>query len=189
MYQIRLANIVGLDIANAQHSVAIDEALIGIEDREAFLEYCRDNKEGIEYATKPERLDTLATKYKKMQASAKLPHGLSASFSHTICKKISMSRAFLKNEIEAGNDKPFSRLRQNGESYFTQKELNALAELKISPASIIELFESDTLQAALIALFMSKLTAKRKYDYLAQNQAQRKVLLKAKEILNGTTHN
>lgn len=169
MVQIRLANITGLDINNAQHSVAVDEALHGIEDTEAFLEYCRDKKEGITFSAKPERLDTLATRYKKLQAAAKLPTDLADSFSTVLCEKVESCRVYIKNEIEVGNDRPFSRLRTDGVPFFTLKELKALAELG-SPSHIIALAEENTLKDELVKLFISKFAIKSKYELLSDNQ-------------------
>jgi hypothetical protein len=178
MYQLRLANIVGLDTDNAQHSVAIDESLYGVEDQEAFLEYCRDKKDGIQYATKPERLDTLATKYKKLQAQAKLPYDLANSFSSELIKKVETARTYLKNEIEVGNHTPFSRLKVDGEKYFTKKEINALSGLG-SARYIIELSEQNTLQEELIRLFMDKFAVKSKYELLSEGQKKVQALIGA----------
>lgn len=169
MYQLRLANIIGLDINNAQHSVAIDEAMYGVDDLEAFLEYCRDKKEGISFATKPERLDTLSTNYKKLQSDAKLPHGIGKESSSLLAKKVEDARVFLKNELEVGNDRPFSRLRIDGESYFTKKELDALASIG-SARYLIELSEQNKLQEELLKTFMSKYVMVKKYNSLSDNQ-------------------
>jgi len=51
MIQLRIANLMGLDLNSAQHSVAIDEALIGAEDTEAFYQFLEDKKNSIEYET------------------------------------------------------------------------------------------------------------------------------------------
>ncbi|DAB40789.1 MAG TPA: hypothetical protein CFH81_00335 [Sulfurovum sp. UBA12169] len=155
MVQIRLANIVGLDINNAQHSVAIDEALIGIEDTEAFLQFCRDKKDGIEYTTKPERLDALATRYKKQQQQTKLPHATADSFCDKIVQKVNTSRIKIKNMIENDEVSPFSKLHLEGVRYFTIQELKALATLRTA-AHIIELCERGDLKTALIESFMKQ---------------------------------
>lgn len=178
MYQLRLANIMGLDINNAQHSVAIDESLIGIEDQEAFLEYCRDHKEGIQYSTKPERLDAIATRYKKMQETAGLPHDLADSFSSALIEKVQNARVYIKNEIEVGTDKPFSRLKIDGAKYFSVKELKALAGLG-SPSHIIALAEENTLKDELVKLFMSKFAIKSRYELLSDNQKKVQALIGA----------
>ena len=178
MIQIRLANITGLDISNAQHSVAIDEALIGISDTEAFIEYCRDKKDGIEYATKTEKLDTLATRYKRLQEQSMLPTGQAEESSTALAQKVEAARVYLKNEIEVGNDKPFSRLKQDGERYFSDKELEALAEIG-SSRYLIELSETHELKNALSKLFISKYVKVKKYNALSDGQKKMKKLIGA----------
>lgn len=176
MIQFRIANLIGLDINNAQHSVAIDEALIGIDDTESFYEYMRDKKDGIEYATKPEKLISLSHSYKKLQNEALLPHTTAKNFSVQLSEKVESARVFLKNEIEIGNDKPFSRLKVDGDSYFTEKELAALSEIGTS-RYLIELAERDELRNKLIDLFLSKFQAKAKYETLTNNQKKVKALI------------
>lgn len=176
--QYRLATINGLDVNNAQHGVALIEALHGIKDVEAFLEYCRDTKESIQFATKPERLDILATKYKKLQANAELPHELAVSFSSALIEKVEKARTYLKNELEVGNSTPFGRLKIDGEKYFTKKELNALASLGTA-RYIIELSEQNRLGEELTKLFMSKFAIKKKYDLLSDNQKKVQALIGA----------
>lgn len=178
MYQLRLANITGLDINNAQHSVAIDEAMYSIEDLEAFLEYCRDFKDSIEYATKTEKLDTLATRYKKLQTNAKLPHDTAEKSSYLLAEKVEKARVFLKNELEVGNDKPFSRLKLDGYNYFTEKELDALSAIG-SARYLVELAEQNKLQDELIKLFLSKYVTAKKYNALTGNQKKVKALMGA----------
>ena len=45
----RLANIMGLSTDNMQQTVALKESLIGIDNVDEFLDFCRDKKDGIEY--------------------------------------------------------------------------------------------------------------------------------------------
>ncbi len=165
MIDFRLANTVGLDTKDQQHSVAIKEALFGIEDPEAFLEFCRDKKNGIEYQTKTERLDTLATKYKKLQTEAKLPHDTAKHFSKNLANKVHQARTFIKNQIELGNKRPFSSLQVDGHKFFTDKEINALAGIG-SVSFIIDLSETGELEDSLIQLFLGKFIAKSKYQQL-----------------------
>jgi len=177
MYQFRLANIMGLDTKSIQHSAGITEALIGIEDPEAFLEYCRDHKEGIEYQTKPERLDTLATRYKKIQALAALPHDIADTFTAGIISKIKTAKSVIRDQIDAGNQRPFSTIKLEGEKYFTKKEINALGGLKCSPATILEMYDQNKLQGELYKLYMSKFSVRKKYDLLSDNQKRVKNLI------------
>lgn len=180
MYQLRIANIIGLDINNAQHSVAIDEAMYGVEDLEAFLEYCRAKKDGIEFSTKPEKLDTLATKYKKLQSDAKLPIGNATLFSKRLADKVDEARIFIKNELEKGVLRPFSSLRSNGEKYFTDKEINALSKVG-SAATIIELSELELLEENLSQLFLNSYIKKSKYEQLSEGSKKVQALIGAKK--------
>lgn len=168
-HNYRLANIIGLDTTSAQHNVAIMEALNGIEDIEAFFEYCRDHKEGIQYATKTERLDTLATKYKKLQRAAKVPIDSLKSFSETLTHKMDQARSTIKELNDNGVKNPFVALRLNGEYFFTEKEINALKEIG-SPVYVVELSETHELQDKILELAVKKYEDKSKYKALTAGQ-------------------
>jgi len=181
MMDIRLANATGLDIANAQHSVAIAEALHGIEDQNAFLDFCVEKKDGITTygkAEKPERLMTLARRYKKLQEQVKLPHDTANTFSNNLTNKVSQVRLSIKNAYEAGNSRPFSTLKVNGEKFFTDKELTALATLG-SITYIIELSETNEIKTKLIDLFMQSHINKTKYAALTDGQRKMQKLIGA----------
>ena len=170
----------GMDIDNAQHGVGLADALTGVEDLDAFIEYCRDKKNGIEYSNRVEKLDTLATSYKKMQSMAKLPHDTANGFSSKLDSKVKKARTFLKNELEVGNDRPFSRLKIDGESYFTEKELTALAGVG-SSRFIIEASEQGILADEFKKFFMSKYTVKKKYESLTDGQKKVKALVRGEK--------
>jgi len=165
----RLANIIGLDTTNAQHTVALEEAMFGIEEVEAFLEYVRDKKEAIEYATKTEKLDTLATMYKKLQANAKLPHETAQSFSKQLTKKIGMIKTIAKNKLEIGDEVDLSKFKGGGDSLFSVKEVSAIKELGRMEA-ILEMHDMHRLEDELMKLFLGKYVAKSKYEALSSNQ-------------------
>jgi len=179
MINIRIANLMGLDLNSAQHSVAIDEALIGIEGTEAFYQFLADKKDKITtYGKdeKPERLMTLSRMYKKLQEKAKLPHETAMNFSKQLTHKVEQARTFLKNQIEQGNERPFSTLQLKEHLVFSVKELNALASLGRSSV-IIELSEQHKLEDSLIELFLSKYIAKSKYESLTSGQQRTKHLI------------
>jgi len=181
MMDIRLANATGLDIANAQHSVAIAEALHGIEDQNAFLDFCVEKKDGIKTfgkAEKPERLITLSRRYKKLQEQAALPHDTAKTFSGKLTDKVSQVRLSIKNAYEAGNNRPFSTLKVNGERFFTDKELNALASIG-SINYIIELSETGEMKGKLIDLFMQAHINNTKYAALSDGQRKMQKLIGA----------
>ncbi|TET81375.1 MAG: hypothetical protein E3J43_00870 [Candidatus Heimdallarchaeota archaeon] len=176
MINIRIANLMGLSLDSAQHSVAIDETLISIEDTEAFYQFLADKKNGIEYETKPERLLTLSRMYKKLQEQAKLPHETALNFSKQLTHKVEQARMYIKNQIEQGNERPFSSLTVGGHKFFTDKELKALSGLGRS-SMIIELSEQHKLEDNLTELFLSKYIAKSKYESLTSGQQRVKKLV------------
>lgn len=168
----RLANIVGLDTNNAQHSVALEEAMFGIDDQEAFLDYCRDHKESITtYGKneKPERLDTLATRYKKLQAQALLPHADAELSSRTLTDLFDNVRMWLKNEIEVGRDPDLRKITLGGDRYFSDKQADAIDQIG-RVAHVIELSERNELTEALTQLYLSKFVKKSRYNALSAGQ-------------------
>jgi len=176
MINIRIANLMGLDLNSAQHSVAIDEALIGIEDTEAFYQFLSDKKNGIEYETKPERLLTLSRMYKKLQEQVKLPNETAMNFSKQLTHKVEQARTYIKNQIELGNERPFSSLTVDGHKFFTDKEIKALSGLGRSSV-IIELSEQHKLEDSLTDLFLSKFISKSKHESLTSGQQRMKRLV------------
>jgi len=176
MINVRIANLMGLSLDSAQHSVAIDEALITIEDTEAFYQFLSDKKNGIEYETKPERLLTLSRMYKKLQEKAKLPNEIAMNFSRQLTHKVEQARTYIKNQIELGNERPFSSLTVDGHKFFTNKELKALSGIG-SSSVIIELSEQHKLEESLTELFLNKYVAKSKYESLTSGQQRTKHLI------------
>ena len=166
---IILSGIMGLDLSDPSTALFVSQTIVGIEDIDTFIEYCRDKKDGIEYSTKTEKLDTLATKYKKLQKDAKLPHDTARSFSKTLVDKVNTARPTIKNLIEQGVMRPFSSLILHGDKYFTDKEIKALGGIG-SSSLIIEYYEQNILEDKLISLFLSKYISKAKYESLADGQ-------------------
>lgn len=164
-----IASIVGLDMGDINHAVFVSETIRGIDDLNSFIEFCRKEKGGIQFASKTDRLDTLATRYKKIQENAKLPHELANGFTSIVVRKVEDARTYLKNELEVGNDRPFSRLRKDGKNYFSLKELKALASVG-TPRYLIELSEQNKLADALYKLYMNKFVIKQQNDQLTTNQ-------------------
>ncbi|ADV47045.1 hypothetical protein [Nitratifractor salsuginis] len=159
---ISLANVAGLDINNAQHTVAIADAVKGISDIEDFIEYVRVHKAGIEYATKTERLDILASRYKQEAAAAAVSKD-AATFSSRLAEKVKMVRTAIKNEWAEGRHAMLANVRdkETGAPFFTDKELRALVAVAGSTLAVIEMSERDTLQEALERMFIARKTQKR----------------------------
>ena len=165
MIDIRIANTMGLDISNAQHSVAIKEAIYGIVDTEAFLEFCKDKKNSIDYETKTEKLMTLSGMYKKTYCSS----STSLRSSYLFFKNIFHIKLNRLENIVDEKSVAFSMIAIDGEKFFTQKELNALQGIG-SISYIIECSRTNTLQEQLQDLFLGKFVAKSRYEALGDNK-------------------
>ncbi len=138
--KMRLANVMGLDSATPQHNIALEEALHGIAHPEEFIEFCRSRRAGIEFVSKVERLDILASQFKSEHTRSKVAQ----SFSDALAAKVKQARTVVKNALSEGVAAPFSSVRKEGERYFSVKELKALAAVG-SPYTIIELSERGKL--------------------------------------------
>ena len=171
-----VASILNIKIDNPLVITDMEHELQQIEDLAAYREYIRDNFSTVEYATGFQKFIILTNQYKSMQEMANIPMDVASSFSKTLADKVEEARVFLKNELEVGNDKPFSRLKQEGESYFTDKELAALAELGTA-RYLVELAELKELEDKLIELFVKKYRQKAKYDSLTAGEKKIKGLL------------
>lgn len=176
---IMIASILGLDMSDMNHAVFVSETIKGIDDLDGFIEFCRKEKSGIQFASKTDRLDTLATRYKNAQENAKLPHALANGFTSSIVDRVEKARISLKNALASGNSTPFSTIKINGEK-FTKKELNALAGVSKSPAILIELSEQGKLGDALYDLYMNNFAIKTKNDLLTSNQKKVMELVEVK---------
>lgn len=154
----RLANVMGLDINNKQHTVAIIDAFYGVVSKEDFIEYCRNNKDGIEYATKTEKLDTLATRYKRElereQLADKLKDG--EKYSEHLAQKVKQTQNIIEEKSCMFRD-----IRLNGDRYFADHELRALASIG-STSAIIELSRLGKLADAVYDLYADKIQQKAK---------------------------
>ena len=131
----RLANIMGLDTNDAQHTALLKESMFNITDPEDFLNYCRNQKDGIEYMNRVEKLDLLATKYKK-QAEDKLLESKftqGEQYAKALSAKITECRNFIED-----NNISFGEIRgENKSKYFEDHELRMLEKIG-SQISVIE---------------------------------------------------
>jgi hypothetical protein len=123
---IILAGVLGLDISKAEHALFIAESTKNIINIDDFIRYCRNNKTGIEYATKTERLDILTTRYLQQQEdtilNAKYKQG--EEYAKVLAAKVKSCRNFVEdNYIE------FSQLGADGKKYFKDHELRMLERL------------------------------------------------------------
>ena len=155
---IIIGSILGLDMSDINHAVFVGETIRGIDNLDSFAQYCRENKNGITMTAKTDKLDTLATRYKKLLENVKLPHKTANNFTDKIIHKLSQTKIQLKNAIERCEPFPLSRaiVKVDGEvkKLFEDSEISALCSLKASPGAIIEMFELGTLKDNLMNEFM-----------------------------------
>jgi len=161
----RLANVAGLDAHNRQHTVALTDAVrrvaemadpraqITVSDMaERLIRYAREQIGGIEYATKPERLDILVTRFLRDEAIQRNAHKFEAGerFIDELVHMVGDVRTTIRNERAAGRDVGFRHIRREGEPMFSIKQLRALASVG-STDGILELSETGKLRDALLS--------------------------------------
>jgi len=146
-YQI--ANIFGLDVNNKQHSIAIVDALNGIDDLDEFVAYCRDGREKIKFASKTEKLDALAYSYKKEQLEKKLPHDKARLFARKLSEKVKECRHVIED-----HHCQFWHIMVDGDHYFTKKEIKALDFIG-GVAWIVELSRNNDLEDKIYSAYIS----------------------------------
>lgn len=153
-----LIDSIGLNSKSADDTNFVLFHCQGIQDIEEFYEYCMQKKDMIEYQSKKERFVTLSRLYKKLEEKEKLPHHTANTFTDKIIQKIGQYKVQLKNAIEQGQQAPLSRatIRKDDEveKLFSDTEIKALAALKVSSSSIIEMYEVGILKDNLINVFM-----------------------------------
>ena len=153
-----LSGVVGLKTSLASHSKFLMACLQGIEDVEGFIEYCRENKESISYAMKTERLDTLATRFKKIEFDRRNAENLGTLkiFSEKLNDKVKFVSDVLEDtiwKVEAGRLKVIVswnmfRDQQTKKQYFTPKEKQTLRALG-NIEKVLELLKTNKLQEAI----------------------------------------
>ncbi len=166
MFKIRLANVMGMDIDNAQHGIGIIDALEGIEKPEEFIDYCRKSKESIEYSNRIEKLDMLATRYKRDF------NGVPVDLLEKFCKILELK---FKNAIVVLRDSEpelsgnLQRLNADGHQYFTEKEIELL-NYTGGLNRLITLYEFGSLYDALYNASVKKTITKNNSARLTNGQ-------------------
>lgn len=173
----RLANIVGLDTDNTQHSVALKEAMHGVVDQDAFIDYCRDHKAKIiTYGKheKPERLDTLATAFKQIQEDARLESSYTQAelYGKQVAGLVEQCRNFVEdNYIDFKNVK----------GQFKDHQIRCLESIG-STAMIIEYSRTNKLASEVCKAYVATLKPAKSYEQLGSPDSQ-KILRLAKKAL------
>ena len=156
----------GLDTKDPQHTVALKEAMYEIVKPIDFIEYCRKNKDSIQYAGKTEKLDTLATRYKKTIND--IPITLLKKFSKELAEKFKVALSTLRDNEEGLTGKLYA-LKVDGQQYFGNKEIeimNAVGGLN----RLIYLCEVGMLYNNFYNTSVSKTLAEKKQNALTDNQ-------------------
>ncbi len=172
----RLANIMGLDTENTQHSSLLKESAHGIVDIDDFLEYCRGRKDGIEYMNRVEKLDLLATQYKK--SSRNMPKDIQEllpKYCKQIDGKFKQAISFIRDNEEALN-RHLERLKPNGEQWFTNKEIDSLQAIG-GLRNCITAYEEGKLYEKLYDVSVKRYLEKKKYNALTDGQKRIKKLM------------
>jgi len=152
----RVANIFGLDINNAQHTVGISDALQGINNQDAFIEYCREHKSSIEYVSKTEKLDMLAGRYKDVELDARLAESYAKGdkYAVTLAKKVKECMSTVED-----NYCKWKHIKLDCKPFFEEHELRALDEVG-STAVVIEYARTAKLVDEIAKLYKDKLKQK-----------------------------
>lgn len=133
---IEISGALGLSTSNAFESKILAAALLGMDSPQAFLDFVREEREKIEYKTRSERLDILATRYKKIEEKAKaLAHvGYFSKFIETIVLKLKSNNVAVtsmnaKRHFKGLEKLKLSELKTKEGFLFREKELDALVSV------------------------------------------------------------
>jgi len=172
-----LAGVMGIDITKPEQAIFLGETIKGINDLQDFISYCRNRKEGIEYVTRTERLDILATRYKKEQTDLLLSEKIKKgeSYAEKLAEKVKQCRNLVE---EAGCR--WSAVRYEGEKYFEEHELRALKEIGSEPV-VIEYSRMHALAEKIHELYADKIRGQAS-GKIAYKGDERKALNMAKNI-------
>lgn len=170
---IRLANVMGMDIDNKQHQIALHDSITQVSEPDDFIEYCRNRKDSIDYANRLDKLEALFTRYKKTIDN--IPVLVLEEFSKTTSDKFRVAIQILRDNESYLTDR-LEKLKDDGVQYFTNKEielLNATGSL----FRLINLYELGTLYDALYETSVRKTIAKQNNKELTEGQKRVKALI------------
>jgi len=170
---IRLANVLGMGIDNKQHQIAIHDAITNVKAADDFVEYCRTNKDGIDFSNRLDKLETLYTRYKNTIDD--IPTLVLEKFCKRIAEKFKEAIQVLRDNEEYLS-KDLSKFTNHGEQHFTNKEIELLNEAG-GLNKLISLHEQHTLYDTLYNESVKKTIDTRKYEALSDGQKQTKHLI------------
>ncbi len=160
---ILLAGIIGLNVSDANHAVFMAEVTREIKDMHGFLIFCRQEKGGVEYATKMERLDILAERYKNIEEDQELSgiYDRGEAYAKAIAAKVKQVRTLVA-DANCG----FRDIKLEGALFFEVKELLSLAAVG-STQGVIEFSKTHRLAGEIYKNEMKKIKQRRKPKQIA----------------------
>jgi len=174
-----LAGIMGLDVNSRSDSKFIGYCINGINDIDAFIQYCNDKKDGI-IAKRQEKLNILSIKFKKMEEDARLSDDSNKAlvYAKRLAEKVAETRSSVKNAREEQEFKGIDVTAGFGsvidhytkEKYFTDKEIATLVAVAKNTEKVIFYSETGELADMIYQAYINKLKPKKKYEALADGQ-------------------
>ena len=171
---IILAGVMGMNLSDVNHAVFIAETTKDISDMDDFITYCRENKNKIEYATKTERLDTLAIRYLKQQEDIILGAKFKQAEKYAIAlsKKVKECRTFVEDNYIG-----FENVGTAGAKHFTADELRMLKMIG-STNIVIEYSKVNRLSQVIYDNYSKAIRAKEKQVVIENRKQAKKLDLK-----------
>ena len=175
---VRLANVMGMDIDNKQHQIALHDSITNVIIPEDFIEYCRNKKNSIDYANRLDKLEAMFHTYKKTIDD--VPVLLLENFSRSISDKFKTSIGILRDNEEYLTDR-LEKLKLLGETepYFSKKEIELLNSVG-SLHRLINLYELGTLYESLYEKSVQKTINKKNDKQLTDGQKRIQALIGGK---------
>ena len=142
---IRLANIMGMDIEDKQHQLAIHDSIINVSSIDDFTDYCRNNKDSIDYANRLDKLEYLFSRYKNTIDN--IPTEKLERFCFDLAEKFKIAIQMLRDNEEVF-DGHMERLKIDSIQYFMNKEIELMDSIG-GLNRLLNLFELGTLYESL----------------------------------------
>ena len=169
----RLANVMGMDLKDKQHQLAIRDAITTVSIPDDFIGYCRNHKDGIDYANRLDKLEALFTRYKN--TTDNIPTERLEVFCYNLNGKFKIMIHALRDNEEVF-DGHLKRLVVEKIQYFTDKEIelmNSVGGLN----RLLNLYELGILYETLYAKSVKLVILKNTNSQLSDGQKRVKQLV------------
>ena len=169
---IILAGILGLDINSEVDSKFIAYCTKDIGDVGAFIDYCNDKKDTIQFVRKNERLNILATKFKKLEEEAAPSEVKCSSLTYAgkLAALVKQCRTFVED-----NDIDWHNVADKDGLVFEEHQVRALHYIG-TVRYVIELSRLNELEDAIAEAYMAKKKKQASYEMLTAGQKKLKEL-------------